>query len=252
MEFCFLPCDVDHANNHFVVRDPFQFSCYIYNNGNPLDPNLTPRELITLLGNTFVTRGTSLPQSQENRICNGLRIGDETLEIIGQQLGVTGLSNSNPPFYCLPFCDEFNFQDFETTDNPLPCFIEFHGTMMETLVSRLTRLIEPAMENEREICPFTGLNDDRNNCRSSISKMCRANRKVNQALCRTSIFKHYFQSGSISTSPRRVQLLHLPQWTCRSSRSGGGHWLDRSHVHRRNIAGQWRTVLCVVLGEELL
>ena len=45
-------------------------------------------------------------------------------------------------------------------------------------MSRLTRLIEPAVENDKEICPFTGLNDDRNNCRSSISRMCRANRNV--------------------------------------------------------------------------
>ena len=178
MNYCFTPCDVDHSNNHFVVRDPFQFSCYIYNNGQPSDPNVTPVELVTLLTDLrlFVFKGSDAPPIR-NRICTGLKIGDDTLESLAGQLS-PGLSNSKPPFYCLPFCDEFNFQDYETTDNPAPCYIEYHGTMMETLVSRLTRLIEPAVENEKEICPFTGLNDDRNNCRSSISRMCRANRKV--------------------------------------------------------------------------
>ena len=176
LNYCFTPCDVDHSNNHFIVRDPFKFSCYIYSNGNPTDPSLTPLELTNLLvsAGTFVSSTRGLPQVHEDRICTGLQVGDDTLESI---FG-TGVSNDNPPFYCLPYCDEFNFQDYETTDNPLPCYIEYHGTMMETLVSRLTRLIEPAVENDKEICPFTGLNDDRNNCRSSISRMCRANRKV--------------------------------------------------------------------------
>ena len=176
LNYCFTPCDVDHSNNHFIVRDPFQFSCYIYSNGNPADPSLTPLELTNLLvsAGTFVSSTRGLPQVHEDRICTGLQVGDDTLESIFGP----GFSNDNPPFYCLPYCDEFNFQDYETTDNPLPCYIEYHGTMMETLVSRLTRLIEPAVENDKEICPFTGLNDDRNNCRSSISRMCRANRKV--------------------------------------------------------------------------
>ena len=118
---------------------------------------------------------------EQNRVCNSLKLGDDTLRSLGQIFPAflpADLSNDNPPFCCLPWCDDiFNFQDFETTHNNFdPCYMEYQGSSIEILVSRLTSLIEPPRENDRDVCRFRGMNDDKNECISSISRQCRTDR----------------------------------------------------------------------------
>ena len=124
---------------------------------------------------------TSLAELEEqNRVCNSLKLGDDTLRTLGQSFAFlpADLSNDNPPFCCLKWCDDiFNFQDFETTySNFDPCYMEYQGSNFEIIVSRLTSLIEPPRENDREVCRFRGMNNDLNECISSISRQCRTDR----------------------------------------------------------------------------
>ena len=106
-------------------------------------------------------------------MCDPVLIGDDNWAALGATY-----TNEKPPYVCYPFCDDYNFNDFDTTDTILPCMIEYHGTAMETLISRFVSLIESPVGNDKELCSVDGLNDDRNNCDSSakISRLCRANR----------------------------------------------------------------------------
>ena len=120
---------------------------------------------------------------QQNRVCNSLKLGDDTLRTLGQDPNLQNilpadLSNENPPFCCLQWCDDiFNFQDFETTNNEFtPCFLAYQGSFIERFVSILTSLIEPARENDREVYRVSDMNDDKNRCVSQISRLCRTDR----------------------------------------------------------------------------
>ena len=48
-EYCFLPCEVDRQpDDHYIVKELFQITCYVYQHGYPPEPNITPRRLLTL------------------------------------------------------------------------------------------------------------------------------------------------------------------------------------------------------------
>ena len=141
-----------------------------------------------LKGNSTVCRGCNTAgmnilgvMEQQNRVCNSLKLGDDTLRTLGQDPKLNlpaDLSNENPPFCCIQWCDDkFNFQDFETRNVGFnPCFIAYQGSFIESIVSILTSLIEPARENDREVCRFSDMNDDKNRCVSKISRLCRTDR----------------------------------------------------------------------------
>ena len=175
IKFCFLPCQVDYSSNHFIVRDPNHFACYIYNHGQS-DTSVTTTEFIALITSFATTTATTVADANKNRLCNSLLLGADSWNSISNGL----YSNENPVYVCYPFCDDYNFNDYETTDDIKPCLIEYHGTAMETMISRFVRLIQPPVENDKELCPVTGLNDKRNNCNSDsgIKRLCRANRPV--------------------------------------------------------------------------
>ena len=189
-EYCFLPCEVDRQpTDHYFVKDILSITCYIYQHGYPPEPNLTPRRLLTIKNGATVCRGCNtdpnllIDMFQQNWVCNSLKLGDDTLKTLAQDPNIqppfpADLSNENPPFCCLPWCDDIaNFQDFETTFNDFaPCFIAYQGSVIEQIVSKLTSLIEPTLENDREACRFSGMNNELNKCVSSISRLCRSNR----------------------------------------------------------------------------
>ena len=148
LEYCFLPCTVDPRETEtFLVRDPFHFSCYVYNHGQPSNPNLLPADLELLIDEFKVNENTVYDDSLKNRIC--------VPDVLGK--GLT---------YCLPGCNDYNFLDFETADDIPPCFVGFRGTFTETAISYINNVIEDPIINEKDICFFTELDEQRKKCES--------------------------------------------------------------------------------------
>ena len=104
------------------MRDPFHFSCYVYNHGQPSNPNLLPADLELPIDEFKVNENTVYDESLKNRIC--------VPDVLGK--GLT---------YCLPGCNDYNFLDFEMGNDIPPCFVGFRGTFTETLISYFNDVI---------------------------------------------------------------------------------------------------------------
>ena len=127
------------------MRNPFYFSCYIYNHGQPNNPNLLPQDLEILINKFKVDETTVYEDSLKNRVCvPNVLGGDQT--------------------YCLPSCNDYNFLHYETTDEIPPCFVVLRGTFTETVISHITNWIEEPIKNEKDICFFTELDEQRRRC----------------------------------------------------------------------------------------
>ena len=52
----------------------------------------------------------------------------------------------------------------ETIDEIPPCFVALRGTFTETVISHITNWIEEPIKNEKDICFFTELDEQRRRC----------------------------------------------------------------------------------------
>ena len=108
---------------------------------------MLPQDLEILIEEFKVNENTIFDDSLNNRVCVPDVLGEDQT-------------------FCLPSCNDYNFLDYETTDEIPPCFIGFRGTFTETLISYITNWIEEPIENEKDICFFTELDEQRRRCES--------------------------------------------------------------------------------------
>jgi len=155
LEYCFLPCSMEGP---FIVKDPFQFACYVYTHGQPKNPNLLPADVELLVQDFRVTKDTIFEESMKFRICVPNFMGG------GQT-------------YCLPRCTDYNFLDFETEDKIPPCTTAIQPSYLEQVISNITENFEEPFENERELCYFPELDEQRLNCTARYWRMCRADNR---------------------------------------------------------------------------
>ena len=153
LQFCFPACP---SSGGLVTRDLFHFSCYVYNNGNPDDVDMTPAEVKTLF-DPLVVDNLSKEKDNVGRFCG--------------TVGATALTETAS--YCMRPCTDFSLTPGMGRPFPPPCVYVYRGSLLETLVSRISSPMERPVENERLFCPFTSLDDERVNCQSETERMCR-------------------------------------------------------------------------------
>lgn len=150
-EYCFAPCPVTSEGT--VTRSWAQFTCYVYNNGKPDQPGLTPLDVQNLYFSTLI-RPPNLPTALSTALgppttvdpSNGGRCGD-----------VAATPTMENFAYCLDMCVQHSFTP-SSQGSPPPCFYRYRGSPGEILTSFLSSLLEPVMvENERTYCPFDDL-----------------------------------------------------------------------------------------------
>ena len=109
-------------------------------------PNMLPADLENLLQDFLVTENTVYDPSMEFRVCVPNMLGGQT--------------------FCIPQCSEYNFMDFETTDDIPPCTTAILPTFIEQVILNITQLYEQPIENERELCFFNELDEKKRKCLS--------------------------------------------------------------------------------------
>lgn len=151
-EYCFSPCPSMEGQ---VFLDWSQVACYVYNNGNPDNPDMLPSEVEEMFTPTIVFPD-SLPLPNENRCCG--------------HIGATQTTEMST--YCMAACTDFDMKPIIRDSPPPPCVYFYQGTVMEGIVSTVSSYLEQPVENERIFCPFFLLDAEKFDCTVGMTQ-CR-------------------------------------------------------------------------------
>ena len=140
-----------------IQRRSTDLACLVYDNGLPDDPNPTNLEVETIFL-PFIAPSTT-----------------NTETTCGNVL----LVNEKKRTYCLSNCEVY--QPVTRNPNPSPCFFLYEGSWWESMLSSLTFSLDFYLSGQQDraeenlFCPFSSLNQNRDECTDNILRLCQPN-----------------------------------------------------------------------------
>ena len=155
LRYCYALCP--SLGGGKIQRQASDLACLVYDNGLPDNPSLTNSEAKKI----FVPFRANDTSSSDTRCGNIL---------VEREKKIT---------YCLRNC-EVNYP-VARNPTPPPCFFLYEGSWLESFISRLTFSLDffirrqADRNEERLFCPFSSLNQCKDQCTDSNLRLCRPN-----------------------------------------------------------------------------